>query len=183
MPHEEANSSKSSDEKRSGASPDISSDCAPSFFDDPSFFEDVVLDSSSKTGTFESEASTSERQRLIKQATQISQQLRIRLQELDRRESSMLALSAAFEAEQRAWRLTCRQHQEGLDARESRLDEREAEIESKARELGAWEQAITSQSQGEQSNLERLEKKLVAREQRFNQQLKSSEHKERRTWI
>ena len=132
-----------------------------SIFDEPDFFETILMGSPRATVDDRDEAVPSgnhteslERGRLLRQATEISKRLRSQQNELDRREANLQAAAAAQQVEQRAWRLSATEAEGQITAARKELDSEAQSLQEQANEVAAWEAAATEELREKERDLE-----------------------------
>ena len=156
-----------------------------SIFDEPDFLASVVLGFSEEASELknadgvEPEATSDlERQRLLRQASEISKRLKHQQQELDRREANLQAATAALQGEQRAWRLQVSQEREDLAEDRKVLAGDEAMLRLKAKEIAAWEAAVTDDVNTRQKDLDSRDDKVSRQREKLADQHRSLHHQQ-----
>lgn len=132
-----------------------------SIFDEPDFFETILMgspraavDDRGEAVTPENHTESLERGRLLRQATEISKRLRSQQKELDRREANLQAAAAAQQVEQRAWRLSATEAERQIAAARKELDSAAQSLQEQANEVAAWEAAATEELREKERDLE-----------------------------
>jgi len=105
-------------------------------------------------------------------AEQLSEHLRLRLRDLDERESVMNGRLAAWETEQRANRLWLSEREREFAEREEALQRQLTELQQRARALAAEEMAAGEERQRQEQELQLRAETVAAREQRLTEQLR-----------
>jgi DNA repair exonuclease SbcCD ATPase subunit len=156
-----------------------------SIFDEPDFLASMVLGFSEATGAGRhadaggSEATSDlERQRLLRQATEISKRLKHQQQELDRREANLQAATAALQGEQRAWRLQVSQEREDLAEHRKGLVADAASLSLKANELAAWEASVIDEVNTRQNVLDSKGEEIERQQARLSDQHRRLHHQQ-----
>jgi hypothetical protein len=170
---------------KSGSFEEVENLAGPSMFDEPDFLATVALGFCDATsGGGEAEQATPvptfeiERQRLLRQASEISKRLKQQQQELDRREANLQAANAALQGEQRTWRLQSSHDREELAAIRQTLAQEEAALQVKAKELAAWEAAVMEDVHARQAVLDSKEAEVSSREIALAEQLRTFHHQQ-----
>lgn len=170
---------------KSGSVEEVDRLAGPSIFDEPDFLATVVLGFCDATnGGSEAEHATPvptfelERQRLLRQASEISKRLKQQQQELDRREANLQAATAALQGEQRTWRLQTSHDREELAAIRQKLVQEEAALQVKANELAAWEAAVMEDVHARQAVLQAKDAEVSSREVQLAEQLRTFHHQQ-----